>query len=109
MSLENITASYANGKATVSGKKPAGQGTVTLYVGTSTTPAGPLTTSDTDWKIGPFDLAPGTYTIKVTFSTGTNTNGKSIYFDLTVPAPPPPGLMVDGITYNEPHSPVVTP
>ena len=104
MSLENITASYANGKATVSGTKPTGQGTVNLYVGTSTSSSGSATTSGTNWSIGPFALAPGTYTI-----TLKSTYNKEIFFTLTVPAPAPPQSMVSGITQTPPVPPVGAP
>ena len=104
MSLENITASYANGKATVKGKKQAGDATIHLYVGTSTTEAGQDRESGTNWSIGPFDLAPGTYTI-----TLKSTYNKEIFFTLTVPAPAPPQSMVSGITETPPVSPLSPP
>ena len=83
MTIENISATYTDGKVTITGKKPSGASTVKIFLDGSTTELGSATDSGVTWTIGPKALTAGSYAAKV-----TDTNGREVKFTLTVPAPP---------------------
>jgi len=83
MTIENIGATYSDGKVTITGKKPSGASTVKIFLDDSATAFGSVTESGGTWTIGPKALAVGSYDAKV-----TDTNGREVKFTLTVPAPP---------------------
>jgi hypothetical protein len=76
-----VTASSSDGKVTLSGTKPDGQGTVTVRVGTDE--FGSVMSENTNWSIGPKALIPGTYAAEARLD-----GGRLVTFTLTVSATP---------------------